>query len=350
MSFAISYYQTATRNFQNKEYAGFHELSNQHYHYALGFWPQLMIGNTLEEMQALAMISAHARGFPKPECGWIAACTTFNRLIQLDYHRSANSEQSWVADKSFLELEMRKRLFWSVLVLVATANGKLGRPMPMRWEDFDVEFPLAVNDEQITATGRDETKTGQCHFLPAIESFRIEPIFADLYITLYALRKLPRDPVEFVELAEKRLQAWWDSKHPDLREDSPNPLMRVLAHYLSAWRVEYRLLLYHPSLTLSDSKSINDANLRKCLHAAQSLLGIVKTLKDYKTIDTTWYNCAVYILAIQTTLYSHNQFRDELTAEKFAQLKSDMDIWLDILGEVGCLLGKLRSLLSLMRY
>ena len=339
MSFAIAYYQTAARNYQNKEFAGFHELSDQHYHYCLGFWPQLMIGSTLEDMQALTMIAGHARTFPKPEVGWLAATVTFDRLIQLDYHRSANSEQAWVADKSYLELEMRKRIFWSVLVLVATANGKLGRPMPLRWEDFDVEFPLAVNDEQLTLTGRDESKTGQCHFLPAVESFRIEPIFSELYTTLYALRKFPRDPVQFVEEAEKRLQDWFDTRHPDLQEDSTNPLMRVLAQYLKSWVMEYRLLLYHPSLSLSDYPAFNEANLRKCMEAAKGLLGVIKILKEYKAMDTTWHNCAVYILCIQTTLYGHNQLRDELTMERLKDIRSDMDGWLTILGDVGCLLG-----------
>ena len=341
MSFAIAYYQTAARNFQDKDLAGFHKLSDQHYHYCLGFWPQLMIGNALEDMQALTMIAGHTRTFPKPEVGWIIMTITFNRLIQLDYHRSANSEQPWVADKSFLELEMRKRVFWSVLVLCATANGKLGRPMPLRWEDFDVEFPLAINDEQITVMGRDESKTGQCHFLPAIESFRIEPIFSELYSTLYALRRLPRDPMKFVEQAERRLQEWYDTRHSDLQEDSPNPLMQVNAQYLRSWVMEYRLILYHPSLTFSDYPAFNEENLRKCMEAAKGLLGVVRILKEYKTMDTTWHSCAVYILCIQTTLYGHNQFRDELHADKLKDIKLDMDGWLDILGDVGCMLGML---------
>lgn len=346
MSFAIAYYQSAARNFHNKDYASFHGLSDRHYHYALGFWPQLMIGNTLEDMQALAMISAHTRTFPRPEVGWIVMSATFNRLIQLDYHRSASSEQAWVAEKSFLELEMRKRVFWSCLVLVASANGKLGRPMPLRWEDFDVEFPLAVNDEQLTATGLDESKNGPCHFLPAAESFRIEPIFSELYSTLYALRKSPQDPKQFVEKAEKRLQDWWDTRHPDLKEESSNPLMQVLSQYLRSWCMEYRLILYHPSLSFSKSHSFNESNLKKCMEAAKGLLSVVTVLKDFKTMDTTWYNCAVYILAIQTTLYGHYQFRDDLTGERMSQIRSDMDDWLSIMGDVGCLLGESQLFLT----
>ena len=352
MCFAVAYYQTATRNFHNKEYAGFHELSNRHYHYALGFWPQLMIGNTLEDMQALAMISTHTRTFPKPEVGWAVMCATFSRLIQLDYHRSPNSEQLWVAQKSFLELEMRKRVFWSVLVLLASANGKLGRPMPLRWEDFDVEIPLAVSDEQLTPTGRDESRGGLCHFLLAIEGYRIFPIFADLYSTLYALRKFPQDSQKFVEKAEKRVQDWWDTRHPDLREDSKNSLMRVLSQYLRSLTLEYRLLLYHPSLSLSESPLFNEMHLRKCMEAAKGLLGVATVLKEYKTMDTTWYNCAIYILAIQTTLYGYHSFRNELTAEKLKALRADMNKWLGIMADVGCLLGKsnpLRFLSSLLK-
>lgn len=64
---AIMYFQYAVRNRQTTgEQSGLNVLSNQHYHYALSFFPQLMASHTLADLQALTMIALHDRSFPKP--------------------------------------------------------------------------------------------------------------------------------------------------------------------------------------------------------------------------------------------------------------------------------------------
>ena len=289
-------------------------------------------------MQALALLCSHTRNFAKPEVAWAMTVLTFNRLIQLDYHRSAKVKHPWATGMSFLEIEIRKRVFWSVLTILVTANGKLGRPMPIRYEDFDVEVPCAINDEQITETGLDKSKKDLCHFLIGVEAFKIQPIFLDLYNTLYAARKPSIDPAEFVRNAEKRLQGWIDSWPAEL-DDPTNPRTTVFHQFLRAWSQEYRLLLYHPSLSLTKDPEANETNLKKCMHAAKEMLEIATILKDFKTLDTTWYNCAVYILAIQTTLWGHLQFKNELSQEKVDTIRADMEAWLSIMGEIGILLG-----------
>ena len=70
------------------------------------------------------------------------------------------------------------------------------------------------------------------------------------------------------------------------------------------------------------------------------MLSVVRQLQKYKSLDTTWYNTAVYVMAITTTLCSQFEKRDEISAADLAALKEEMDMWLDIMGEVGNLLGK----------
>ena len=348
MVFATALDQLARRNIHDaKLRPDYTSRSHQYYHYSIAMFPQLMVGNTLEDMQALALICIHTRHFPRPEVGWMVMSVTFNRLIQLNYHRAASSGEPWVAQKSFLEIEVRKRVFWSVLTILVTASGKLGRPMPIRLEDFDVEIPLPVADERLLETGLDEShpddpeSPGSCYFLVALEAFKIEPIYIELYNSLYAAKRTSEDYEEFVSQAEGRIQRWVEEWHPKFHSTSSTDIVnQVCMRYLESWSLEYRLLLYHPSLTLAKSATFNDTSLRKCLDVAQKWLRVIRVLQSYKALDTTWYNCAVYMLAIQTTLFGHSQLRDELTPAKLSTLKDDMRTWLSIMGDIGNLLGK----------
>ena len=321
------------RDMANKSY--------EHYHHAIGFIPKLMIENTLEAMQALVMIANHVREFPLPELGWLVATSTFNRLVKLNYHRSPSSGQPWAAGKSFLEIEMRRRVFWSAMMILIPVAGRLGRPMPVRIQDFDVEIPLAIDDQQVVATGIGDPKQGHCSFLVALEGFKVVPIFMELYSFLYAARKSPEDYVEFIRKAEARITRWAKEWHPEFQnQPMDNHIGLTNSTILRYYALEFRLVLYHPSLSLKKSAQFNESSLRKCLEVTDEMLQNVQIMKRLRVMDGTWSNCAAYLLAMQTTIYGVSQLRAELTPEKMHKLRADMESWLDILGEAGKLVGR----------
>ena len=343
MMFAQMFYQDSLRNWEiPRRRQDLHEGSDMHYHFSLGLFARLMVGHTLEDMQALAMICAHLCTFPKPETGWVVTCITFNKAVELGFHKAVKSDGVQTKHKSILELEMRKRVFWSILAIHVTISGKLGRPMPIREEDYDVGLPLPVDDDLLLETGLDTSRKGNCTFLAGIEAFKVEPLFMDLYRTMYAAKRSPKDYTSFIISAEKRIKSWEDQWPKALCDGSPmDDIARVSALYLHCWKHEFRLLLHHPSLSLSKAIQVNESNLRICLDVAHDTLTHVRQLQQLKSLNTTWSNCAVYFLAIQTTLYGHGQLKDELTDEKLDLLRQDMDQWLSIMGDIGGLLGKL---------
>ena len=338
MVFASMFYQDALRNWEDLgRQQGLHAAANMHYHYSLGLFAQLMAGHTLQDVQALTLICAHVRTFPKPEAGWVAICMAFSKAIELGLHRAFKSNTASAKHKNILELEMRKRTFWCVLTLHVTISGKLGRPMPIREEDYDVGIPLAVDDSLLSETGMD-TSNGNCGFLIGIEAFKLIPIFMDMYRTLYAAKRSAKDYTQFVISAEKRIKTWQEGWPTKIHSDSQLNLM--FTEYLHLFLHEFRLVLHHPSLSLTKSIQFNDNNLRTCMSICRDMLKQVKELQQMKSLDTTWQSCAVYILAIQTALYGHGQLKNELTTEKLQSLKSDMEQWLSIMGDIGGLLGK----------
>ena len=336
-------FQMAKRNWEDTaNKADLDGKANLHFHYCIGLLPQLVSGHKLQDVQALTMISAHVRTFPKPEISWIIVNMTFNKAIELGLHKSAKRWITTNPSGDELLLEMRKRTFWSLLVIHVTISGKQGRPMPIRVEDFDIEIPEAYDDDLLTEAGLDSSKQGKCSFLIGLEAFKVGPLFIELYNEVYAARRPHQQYIKSVRRLESKLRHWREQWNIELREESTSdlPNERVYTQYLNMWVLEFRLLLRHPSLSLTTSAEFNNENLEICMDVCHKMLECIKALQSFKSLDTTWYSCAVYVLAIQTTLYGHGRLKDELTPEQLSSLKLDMDAWLSIMGDIGRLLGK----------
>jgi hypothetical protein len=342
MVFAIMFFQYAARNWDKANQADLNERSNLHYHYSLGFYGQLIASHTLPDIQALALICSHLRNFPKPGASWMVTNAAFTLAIELGLHRSA---KRWVQStplKNALEIEMRKRTFWSILSIHVTLSGKLGRPMPLRLTDFDVELPEAVDDELLSENGIDRSRPGKCAFKIGIEAFKVMIIFLEMFTTLYAVKRNPAEYVDNVTRLEAKLKDWRDHWPADLVEPPAgnDQESRVFSLYLELWALECRLLLRHPSISLTTDPSFNSENLSICLESARSMLQVLRIVQTYKSLDTTWYNGAVYLMAITTTLYAKWCRRGEMTTSDMEGLREEMDHWIDIMGEIGALMGK----------
>lgn len=339
---AIMLWQFVVRNWENPvQQTEFNIRSNLHYHYALGFFRQLMASHTLQDVQAMAMLCIHLRALPKPGACWMMASTTLNLAIELGLHRSMRSWAPASRKISVLEMELRKRIFWSVLVIHIIISGKLGRPMALREEDYDVELPQAIDDDLLSEEGFDTSREGKCEFLVALTSFEFEPICIDLYNNIYAVKRSPQTYIETVVRLESRIQGYVDSLDMEqLRGwDSADDVSKVYPMYIRMWPLEFRLLLRHPSLSLTSSTEFNDESLTICMDVSKQILVITKQLQAWKSLDSNWQTGALFVLAISTTLFGHWERRDELTLADFEVLKEDMRAWLSIMGDMGRLLG-----------
>jgi hypothetical protein len=344
MVFAIMFFQYAVRNPEaTSQHASMNHQSNLHYHYSLSMFYQLSCSHTFQDVQALTLICAHLRNFPKPGASWMLTQTTLALAIELGLHRSA---KRWAAEAmpNPLDVEMRKRTFWSILIIHVTLGGKLGRPMGLRFEDFDVEMLEPVDDELLSENGLDTSRPGKCSHEIGLQAIRMLPLYMELYCTIYAVRRQPENYVATINSLEAKLRTWKEGLPKDLvkGEAGHNEQEgRVFALYAQIWALEFRLLLRHPSVSMTTDTSFNAESMRVCVESSRQMLSVVRKLQKYKSLDTTWYNSAVYVMAITTTLFAQWEKRGETSAADLAALREEMDIWLDIMGDVGILLGEL---------
>jgi hypothetical protein len=342
MVFAIILFQYSVRNWQDvDQQAQLTAQSNMHYHYSLSMFYELMCSHTFKDVQALTLICSHLRNFPKPGASWMLTMTTMTLTIELGLHRSV---KRWVPDQapSPLEIEMRKRVFYSILGIHITLSGKLGRPMLLRPEDYDVELPEPIPDDSLGETGIGPTLPGQCIHKIGIEVFRLLPLFMELYSTVYAVRRIPETYIETVIRLEERIRDWQNGLPKDFVDGDANANEqegRIFSLYTQLFACEFRLLLRHPSVSQTMDADFNAESMRICVETSRDMLEIVKQVQVFKSLDTTWYNSAVYVMAITTTLFAAWEKRHTITAAELATLRADMSSWLDIMGEVGMLLG-----------
>lgn len=233
---------------------------------------------------------------------------------------------------------MRKRTFWCIMVFNVVLSGKLGRPMPLRFEDFDIEIPEALHD--CMPSEQNLSKHKKCSFRAGIQGMKLLRIMMSVYSTIYPIQATKGMYEMNVRALEKEIQDWRAQVEPEL---SGGPQTqdedRVFANYLEITAQECELLIHHPSLCRSGSPQILANNLDACLAASEKLLEVASQLKMFKSLDTTWDYSTGFLAAIFTTLFAMTERRKTLTHKELTKLRHDMDLWLEIMGDVGQLLG-----------
>lgn len=334
MVFAILNYQYTTRNTGQQS----RQQNYDHWYHSLSFVPQLIKGHTLEDLQALTMICAELRNYPRPGACWMFTNTVLGLAIELGLHRSVTAWQGQTAERDPHTIEMRKRVFWSLLMIHVPVSGKLGRPMPLRSEDFDIEIPEDLPDNLPEESDLDEWK--KCSWRAGKYGFKMIALMMKVYSTIYSIRATDANYDTNVRHLEKDMKNVIASFPPELSGGSKTKdESRVSALYLQFGAQGVRLLIHHPALCKSSSPQVMSANLDACLDASRHMLSIASQLKMLKSLDTTLYYNMDFLAAMFTTLFAYTERRDVITSSELQRLRDDMDLWLDIMGDVGSLLG-----------
>ncbi|KAK4187929.1 putative transcriptional activator protein [Podospora australis] len=337
MVFATIYFQYGVRNREKPEqFAQLNELSNKHYHWSLSKFFDLAISQSVTAVQALAMVMAHTRNFPKPGCSLTISTFAYMKALELNLHRAVKIPGGGTT----LENEMRKRVWWAILAVYSTLNGRLGRPMPVAAEEFDVEFPIAIPDEYLGEEGvLDASKIGHCNYQVGIMGFKVTPLFMEMYSKLYGVRRDASTYLDVIYELEEGMRKLLEDLPEELRVENAKPGHEVFALYCQAFCLEFTLCLRHPSVCMTDDPKFRAENTKICEETAKKLLKAVSSLRDLRSLDTTWYQLAVYVGAIFSSLVAHWERRYEATPQDVGALREDMTAWLDIIGEIGRLLG-----------
>lgn len=310
----------------------------QHWHYSLSLVPRLIKGHTLPDMQGLALICAQLRAFPRPGACWMFTNTVLGLAIELGLHRSVTAWQGMTAQQDPHTIELRKRIFWSLMLMHVPVSGKLGRPMPLRLEDFDIEVPEESHDYLPEESHFDEWR--KCSFRSGKWGFVLLKVQMKVYSSIYSIGSNNATYDANVRLLEKELKDTVARFPPEL---SGGPETkdedRVSALYLQLGATGCQLLIHHPALCRSLSPQMMSDNIDACLDASNKMLSIATQLKVLNSLDSTLYWNMDFLASMFTMLFAYTERRDRLNMTDLHRLRHSMKGWLDVMGFVGNLLG-----------
>jgi hypothetical protein len=335
MVMSLVSFQYNTRNTNNPTRA----QNFQHWHFSLSLVPRLIKGHTLEDMQGLTLICAQLRAFPRPGACWMFTNTVLGLAIELGLHRSVTAWQGMPAQQDPHSIEMRKRIFWSLMLMHVPVSGKLGRPMPLRLEDFDIEIPEEAYDflpEE--ESNLDEWR--KCSFRSGKWGFVLLKVQMKVYSSIYSIGSMTANYDTNVRQLEAELKETVAKFPPEL---SGGPETkdedRVTALYLQLGATGCQLLIHHPALCRSLSPQVMSNNLDACLDASNKMLSIAMQLKALNSLDSTLYWNMDFLASMFTMLFAYTERRDRLNSNDLTRLRQSMTGWLDVMGFVGSLLG-----------
>lgn len=326
---AIFFYQMAVRNPSMRE----EKLaeSNRLYHYSLSFYPELLLGDSLASMQVLALILVHARNLPKPGNSWGLSSMILARAIELNYHRSHKKIVLPVEQRNFLAIELRKRVFWSILGIQVTIAVKMGRPMAISPNDMDVELPHPILDTEITEDGI-MAGSGNCDFWGHIFLSKKLPLLIKLYENVILVRKSGAEYERDVEELDGQIINWRREWDEDTANQMRNGSYRIATHLVDIWFAEFRIVLHHPGLCTSHAVEFHDKNLDICLDGSQTMLrNVMSMISDFKGADFTWHFVTGYVLGMGMAMHAYSRRREHLTRETFSKMKSELQEWLFVM-------------------
>lgn len=348
MVLAIIYYQFGVRNGEKpEERDSLNSLSNKHYHFSLSKVPDLLSSRQLSGVQALTLLASHARSFPKPGCCTMISNMAFHRAIELNMHREPSDEGRPVSTN--LHNEMRKRTWWVLLAIQVASTHRRGRPMPITVEEFDVGFPLPVNDEALSEDGVDRSgEGGPFNWEVGMATFKIMPIMMEMYANLYSVRRDTTNYKKVMLALEAQLDRWENDLPESLRVDmedvrNGNPALGVseLARlYTKTFGLELRIFLRNNSVNPSSDQDLINENTRICEESARDLLCTVQRVIALKSLDTTWTAMSIYAMALLSMLVAAWDRRHTTTREQFQVLQKEMKDWFDVMDELSRLIGK----------
>lgn len=310
----------------------------KHWFYSLSLVPRLIKGHTLADMQGLTLICAQLRAFPRPGACWMFTNTVLGLAIELGLHRSVTAWKGATAQQDPHTIEMRKRIFWSLMLMHVPVSGKLGRPMPLRPEDFDIEIPEEIPDNLPDESHFDDWR--KCSFRAGKWGFVLLRVQMKVYSSIYSIGSTSASYEASVKQLEAQLKETVASFPPEL---SGGPETkdedRVSALYLQLQATGCQLLIHHPALCRSPFPQVMSDNIDACLDASNKMLSVASQLKQLKSLDSTLYWNMDFLASMFTMLFAYTERADRLNMADLQRLRQDMKGWLDVMGFVGNLLG-----------
>lgn len=282
-------------------------------------------------------------------------------------HRNLSIFQSKGNKLDPIEIDTRKRLFFTIYKMDIYINSLLGLPKSLSEDEFDQTLPEELDDENITRIGyKTESQQGKlssssCANHHTKLMFIMSHIISELYPIKVKKTSPNQDPTstpnhmhQKVSKLEYELKKWLDQLPLELKPTDPNdPLISstvpekfVLANfYLHLAFLNCQIMLYRPFIHFishgNESRGSDPRSLirgRNCIKVARSVVKLANKMIDQNLlVGTYWFSMYTIFFSIACLIYyyhfvhnSHNGVEYN-SSTNYAGVLFDDDLNLDMI-------------------
>ncbi|XXH00994.1 hypothetical protein Hte_007345 [Hypoxylon texense] len=201
----------------------------------------LEVGN-MTLVQAFTLISNYQQKRNKPNSGYNYLGLAARMAMGLGLHKEF---QGWSI--SPLNMEIRRRVWWTLCVFEVGATITFSRPSSWPFEGVDVSLPMNVNDRELTAIS--QKYPPESFDITPYTAVRTQASFHIATITIYnrVISKPFPTAEELLRLDAEHLAPWIRSIPSYFSETAVVPLKFKLSHSVMQWRFRnFRIIMYRP--------------------------------------------------------------------------------------------------------
>ncbi|KAK5019759.1 hypothetical protein LTR16_000265 [Cryomyces antarcticus] len=266
------------------QYAG---LADSYYLAALSFLEKIVVQKDLKTLQCFAIIAEYSLLTPTRTAIYFVV----GLAVRLTQSLGLNEEKTVVLGRGgaladFLEIDMRRRLFWSILVMELGLSHSLGRPSTLATglDHLDVQWFDTAADEDITPQGvRHGAPKVTLKKWIAIHFFKMRLLQLEIRRKLYQKKRPePKDDQDpWFKQMEAKLHAWKDA--------SPN----------NDEGIDVDVMWPSPQVPRPST-----AAAIKCYDACQKNIVLQRAQMEKNGVDITWIFTQAIFMAINSMLWS----------------------------------------------
>ncbi|KAJ7255322.1 fungal-specific transcription factor domain-containing protein [Mycena rebaudengoi] len=177
---------------------------------------------TLYDLQLVVLAIVYLQGTCSPESCWPLCAAGVRYAQEIGVHVRKRSDKTTMT----VEDELFKRTFWMIMVCDALTSAFLGRPRAINDDDYDIDYPIEVDDEyweNVDPEKRFQQPAGKpSMYMFTVQYFKLIEILGLAQKTIYSPKRSQRDK-KSIEIAvtelDSALNKWVDAIPDHLRWD-----------------------------------------------------------------------------------------------------------------------------------
>lgn len=238
-----------------------------------------------------------------------------------------------------IEIEMRKRLFFTIYKMDIYLNTMLGLPRAISQRDFDQSFPLEIDDEYITEDGIYPERQGDELSSAGIanQHTKLIMILDNIVSELYPIKKTNNlISHEVVTNLELKLRQWLNQLPPELipgLEDVPPKFYKAnrLLHlsFLQVQIVLYRPFIHYLSRTAPRRDPLSIQRAKNCISVARTVVTLAQEMIQKRMLTGSyWFSIYTIFFSVAGMIFYIHEVTptDEESSREYEQVVKDTEL------------------------